>query len=195
MNHTQEGKWSPMSNRRNFDAIADSETGTIDSKTVKKPRSTSKKFFGPPTGVRDIQADSQQAFKKKVQPPMLIGRAKMPVDLGTFDLPKANQTQTMANTRRTNSFRNNNVDIKHMSNPPQMHTQRANPSSSLANKKWKNLSPGPDKPPQFVSAKMRSMVINQNCDSMENPLGFMPGAEAATLNQQSGEISKFKVAD
>ena len=49
---------------------------------------------------------------------MLFGKAKLPMDLGTFDLPKGgmNLAQTIQNTNRTNSLRN--ADIKHMNTKP-----------------------------------------------------------------------------
>lgn len=61
---------------------------------------------------------------------MLFGKAKLPMDLGTFDLPKGGVTlaQTIQNTTRTNnSMRNPNMDIKHnMSNKPiKIQTHRA----------------------------------------------------------------------
>ena len=89
---------------------------------------------------------------------MLFGKAKLPMDLGTFDLPKGgmNMAQTIQNTTRTNSMRNANLDIKHnMSNKPiKIQTHRAKPNSklSLENRKEKALSPGPTKP-QFISVK------------------------------------------
>ena len=54
--------------RKNFDAIADSDEGTIESGVGKKPRygSSKRNFFGPPTGTRDLLAESQEAFKKRV---------------------------------------------------------------------------------------------------------------------------------
>ena len=84
---------------------------------------------------------------------MLFGKAKLPMDLGTFDLPKGGaMISTNPNTKRTNSFRHANMDINHMSNSKpinvQTHRERGEYHSklSLANKKSKALSPGPTRP-------------------------------------------------
>ena len=86
---------------------------------------------------------------------MLFGKAKLPMDLGTFDLPKGgmNLAQTIQNTNRTNSLRN--ADIKHINTKPikiQTHRAKHNSKLSLENRKEKALSPGPTKP-QFISVK------------------------------------------
>ena len=86
---------------------------------------------------------------------MLFGKAKLPMDLGSFDLPKGGELNaTIPNTKRTNSFRHANMDINHMSNKPiKIQTHREmHRKLSLANKKEKALSPGPTKP-QFISVK------------------------------------------
>lgn len=55
--------------------FAEAKRGSIMHKT------TASHFFGAPTGV-DLFVDSvNSAFTKKVQPPMVIGKAKVPSDL------------------------------------------------------------------------------------------------------------------
>ena len=84
---------------------------------------------------------------------MLFGKAMLPMDPGTFSLPKGGATlSTIPNTKRTNSFRHANMDINHMSNPKpinvQTHRERGEHHSklSLANRKSKALSPVTTKP-------------------------------------------------
>ena len=76
---TTEGKMSPMSK---FHTTVNTED-FLDAKG-----GTSTTIFSPPSGNRDWQMQIQKEFSKKVQPPMLFGKSKLPMESGRFSAIK-----------------------------------------------------------------------------------------------------------
>ena len=145
-----------------------------DAKINSMRKHTASHFFGVPTGAESFYETMMSGFSKKVQPPMLVGKAKVPSDLACVlsgqNSRAGHHHKTIEHNRTSTSFVNNTSchDYGGQLSPLEIDTGREDkmPTGrhSLIQKHAGKVSINKEK---MFTPKQRSMVVS-NAQSEEN---------------------------